>query len=286
MDNVAFCFIVKDGDKYLEKNLTKIIQFGDLYLDNYRIYYVENDSVDKTNYILENFKKKYKNIYGKHLKLDGKHSTDLCNKFDERNCSNRTRRLAFIRNQVLNQVKEWKECKYMIMLDLDFIDFDMKELHNMFNIIKNSKNINGVFGMSISDTGCIYDVSPIKPSHKLIEIYLKIKLVKVDSAFSGFGIYKMKHIIDNNVKYNEKTDDIEHIDFNYKIKNLYVYTNFTPIYYSYNGYCIDDVIIVLLYIIIIVFSGYFSKVITIFLAISYVFKFQTDYNERYGHKYL
>ena len=84
MDNVAFCFIVKDGDKYLEKNLMKIINFGDLYLDNYRIYYVENDSVDKTNEILDKFEKKYKNINGKHLKLDGKHSTDLCNKFDER----------------------------------------------------------------------------------------------------------------------------------------------------------------------------------------------------------
>ena len=286
MDNVAFCFIVKDGDKYLEKNLMKIINFGDLYLDNYRIYYVENDSVDKTNEILENFKKKYKNFYGKHLKLDGKHSTELCNKFNERNCSNRTRRLAFIRNQVLNQAKYWKECKYIFMLDLDFIDFDMKELYNMFNIIKNDKDINGIFGMSISHNSCVYDVSAIKPSHKVIEIYLKIKLVKVDSAFSGFGIYKMKHIIDNNVKYNEKTDDIEHIDFNNKIKNLYVYSDFTPIYYSYNGYCIDDVIIVLLYIIIIVFSGYFSKVITIFLAISYVFKFQTDYNERYAHKYL
>ena len=70
MDNVAFCFIVKDGDKYLEKNLMKIINFGDLYLDNYRIYYVENDSVDKTNEIVDKFEKKYKNINGKHLKLD------------------------------------------------------------------------------------------------------------------------------------------------------------------------------------------------------------------------
>lgn len=286
MNNVAFCFIVKDGDKYLEKNLMKIIQFGDLYLDNYRIYYVENDSIDKTNEILDKFKKKYKNIYGQHLKLDGKHSTELCNKFNERNCSNRTRRLAFIRNQVLNQAKQWKECNYMIMLDFDFMYFDMKELYNMFNIIKNSKNINGIFGMSISHNSCVYDISAIKPSHKLIEIYFKKNLVKVDSAFSGFGIYKIKYIIDNNVKYNEKTNDIEHTDFNNKIKNLYVYTNFTPIYYSYNGYCIDDVIIVLLFIILIIFSGYFSKVISIFLAISYVFKFQTDYNERYGHKYL
>ena len=270
MDNVAFCFIVKDGDKYLEKNLMKIIQFGDLYLDNYRIYYVENDSVDKTNEILDKFEKKYKNIYGKHLKLDGKHSTQLCNKFDERNCSNRTRRLAFIRNQVLNQVNQWNECKYMIMLDLDFIDFDMKELHNMFNIIKNSKNINGVFGMSVSHKNCMYDIGAVKPLYKLIEIYLKIKLVKVDSAFSGFGIYKMKYIIDNNVKYNEKTNKIEHIDFNKQISNLYVYSKFRPKYYCINILCINYIIIKILFILLIVFSVYFSKVIAIFLVISFV----------------
>jgi hypothetical protein len=270
MDNVAFCFIVKDGDKYLEKNLMKIIQFGDLYLDNYRIYYVENDSVDKTNEILDKFKKKYKNIYGQHLKLDGKHSTQLCNKLDERNCSNRTRRLAFIRNQVLNQVNQWNECKYMIMLDLDFIDFDMKELHNMFNIIKNSKNINGVFGMSVSHKNCMYDIGAVKPLYKLIEIYLKIKLVKVDSAFSGFGIYKMKYIIDNNVKYNEKTNKIEHIDFNKQISNLYVYSKFRPKYYCINILCINYIIIKILFILLIVFSVYFSKVIAIFLVISFV----------------
>jgi hypothetical protein len=36
----------------------KIIQFGDLYLDNYRIYYAENDSVDKTNEILNAISRK------------------------------------------------------------------------------------------------------------------------------------------------------------------------------------------------------------------------------------
>lgn len=270
MDNVAFCFIVKDGDKYLEKNLMKIINFGDLYIDNYRIYYVENDSVDKTNQILYKFKKKYKNFYGEHLKLDGKHSTELCNKFDERNCSNRTRRLAFIRNQVLNQAKDWNECKYIFMLDLDFIDFDMKELYNMFNIIKRNKDINGIFGMSVSNKDCLYDIGAVKPAYKLIEIYLKKRLVKVNSAFSGFGIYKMKYIVDNNIKYNEKTNEIEHIDFNNKIKNLYVYSNFRPKYDGNDGLCIDYIIITVLFIILIVFSGYFSKVITIFLAISFV----------------
>jgi len=174
----------------------------------------------------------------------------------------------------------------MIMLDLDFLDFDMKELHNMFNIIKNSKNINGIFGMSISNKKCLYDSGAVKPFYKLIDIFLKIKLVKVDSAFSGFGIYKMKYIIDNIVKYNEKTTDIEHIDFNKQIKNLYVYSNFRPKYDSNDGLCINYIIITVLFIFLIVLSGYFSKIIIIFLAISYVFKFQTDYNERYAHKYL
>ena len=184
MDNVAFCFIVKDGDKYLEKNLMKIINFGDLYLDNYRIYYVENDSVDKTNEILENFKKKYKNFYGKHLKLDGKHSTELCNKFNERNCSNRTRRLAFIRNQVLNQAKYWKECKYIFMLDLDFIDFDMKELYNMFNIIKNDIDNNNL----PEDVyfSCTNKVKLFKPSKE------EAKLFSVEQLFSKvtFGTHQ------------------------------------------------------------------------------------------------
>jgi hypothetical protein len=289
MDNVAFCFIVKDGDKYLEKNLTKIIQFGDLYLDNYRIYYVENDSIDKTNHILENFKKKYKNIYGKHLKLDGKHSTELCKNNNEYNCSNRTRRLAFIRNQVLNQTKKWKDCKYMIMLDLDFIDFDMKELHNMFNIIKNSKNINGIFGMSITNKKCLYDVDSVKPSYKLIEIYFNKILIKVDSAFSGFGIYKMKYIIDNNLNYNEKTNNIEHIDFNKQIKNLYVYSNFIPKYYS-DGLCLGNIIINIiisaLFILLIIFSQSFSKVISIFISISYVFMCKNKYYKykKYNYK--
>ena len=156
----------------------------------------------------------------------------------------------------------------------------------MFNIIKNSKNINGIFGMSITNKGFFYDIGSIKPSYKLIDIFLQIELVKVQSAFSGFGIYKMKYIVDNNVKYNEKTNEIEHIDFNKQIKNLYVYSNFRPIYYTLRTLCAIYIITTVLFVFLIVFSVYFSKVITIFIAISYVFKFQIDYNERYAHKYL
>jgi hypothetical protein len=161
------------------------------------------------------------------------------------------------------------------MLDLDFIDFDMKELYNMFNIIKNNKNINGIFGMSVSHKNCLYDYGAIKPNYKLIEIYFNKILVKVKSAFSGIGIYKMKYIVNNNLNYNEKTNQIEHIDFNEKIKNLYVYSKFKPIYKWNNKICFENIIINIiksaLFILLIIFSEYFSKVIAIFIAISYVF---------------
>ena len=102
------------------------------------------------------------------------------------------------------------------MLDLDFVDFDETEFMNMFTIIQNNKNIDAIFGMSVIDNNrnFLYDVGAIMPSYKYPDIIFGSKLVKVKSAFSGFGIYRMNSIIKNNVSYNENTNNIEHIDFN------------------------------------------------------------------------
>jgi hypothetical protein len=86
MINIAFCFIVKDGSKYLDKNLQNIINLGILFCDEYKIFYVENDSIDNTKKILEKFKLKNNNIFGKHITLDKKHSTDLCSNNFNINC--------------------------------------------------------------------------------------------------------------------------------------------------------------------------------------------------------
>jgi hypothetical protein len=228
MSKVAFCFIVKDGRKYLKKNLNKIINLGNTYFDEYRIYYAENDSTDGTIEILQTFKNKYDNIHGTHLKIDGLHSTKLCENDTNFNCSKRTRRLAYLRNIVLNEAKKWNDCNYLIMLDLDFVDFDQKQFIKMFNIINNNPNFDGIFGMSVNQDNYPYDVGAITPSNKIYFILCEIKLVKVSSAFSGFGIYKMKSI--KNIQYNIKTNDIEHIDFNKQLNNLYVYTLFKPKY--------------------------------------------------------
>lgn len=54
------------------------------------------------------------------------------------------------------------------------------------------------------------------------------KIIKVNSAFSGFGVYRFETI--KNIKYNENTNEIEHIDFNKNLNNLYVYKSFNPVY--------------------------------------------------------
>jgi len=228
--NIAFCFIVKDGEKYLEKNLSRIINIGEKF-NSYKIFYAENDSLDSTREILEKISYNNKNLSGISLKLDGKHSTDLCKSSDNYNCFYRTQRLAYLRNKVLNLAKEWNDCNIMIMLDLDFIDFDEKEFMNMITIIWNNEKINAIFGMSVTekDNNCLYDIGAIEPQYKIIDI-IEDELVNVSSAFSGVGIYKMKIIKDNNISYKEDTNSIEHIDFNKQMNNLFVYTKFRPIY--------------------------------------------------------
>ena len=269
MSNVAFCFIVKDGETYIENNINRIIELGNLYSDKFKIFYAENDSKDNTINILKKYKNKYSNIYGEHLLLDGKHSTELCNGTIN-NCKKRTRRLAYLRNIVLNMAKKWKECDYMIMLDLDFIDFNKKKFYNMFNIIKNNANINGIFGMSVlkDNKNCIYDVAAIQPYVYILNVINdEDKLIKVTSAFSGFGIYRMQKLINNNIKYNINTDDIEHIDFNKNINNLYIYTPFRPIYegsclyFYYNKGIIKKIKYVIYVFILIILITIASKII-------------------------
>lgn len=230
MINIAFCFIVKDGEKYLDKNLQNIINLAILICDKYKIFYVENDSIDNTKEILKKFKSENNNILGKHITLDKKHSIELCSNIFDVNCLKRVRRLAYLRNIALEKAKEWSKCNYMIMLDLDFIDFDKKEFINMFDIINKNNNIDGIFGISITPIGTLYDLGAVKPKKKILPIILEQKLIKVNSAFSGFGIYRMKPIMDKNLNYNINCNNNEHINFNENFNNLFVYTPFRPIY--------------------------------------------------------
>ncbi len=221
---IAFVFIVKDGEEYLQRNINSIKKF------NQDIYAVENNSVDNTKQILSQ-SNLTKVIF---LDLDDdKHSTELCSAVEEFNCNKRTRRLAYLRQCGLDAVmNSGIEYDYVCMLDLDFYSFNFKQLLGMFTHMEKNREIDGMFGMSHSPLGVPYDTGAIEPKSKTEEIRLKTqRYVDVESAFSGFGIYRYSSLRDADAKYDHiHTNGIEHIDFNRQLNKLIVDTHFNPIY--------------------------------------------------------
>ena len=236
---VAFIFIVKDGEKYLEQNLNLLKRHG------HDIYAVENNSVDDTKNILS--RSGIKKIVT--LDLDDKSSIELCG-LREVNCTKRVRRLAYIRQQGLEAVMNADEnYDYVCMLDMDFVKYDQEHLESMFQFMEQNKDVDGIFGMSvIRYINFPYDTSAVRPMTKLPMIALKLKrYVDVQSAFSGFGIYRYSSIRNKDAKYDYHTiHDIEHIQFNKYFDKLVVDTKFTPSYEPSDKFIVPKFIVVIL----------------------------------------
>ena len=221
---IAFVFIVKDGEKYLEKNMNTIKKY------NQDIYAVENNSTDNTKIILRD--SGIKKVIT--LDLDNKSSLELCSR-NEDNCSKRVRRLAYIRQRGIDAViNSGVVYDYVCMLDMDFLEYDEKGLIDMFQYMETHKDVDGIFGMSTERNGLPYDTSAVTPTHKLIPIITKLnRYVRVDSAFSGFGIYRYPSVWNTGAKYDYKNiNDVEHIQFNKNFNKLVVDTQFNPRYIS------------------------------------------------------
>ncbi len=225
---ICFCFIVRNGDSYLQENIHRILQLANKF-SAYKVLYLENDSTDTTRQILNSFHNEH--FYGTQLQLDGKHSTELCTRGEPYNCLSRTQRLAALRQKVLSEALEW-DSDVIVMLDMDFVDFQVTEFFNMMTVLWGDSKMDGIFGMSVlqSNTKEPYDCGAVRPLHLLIQIVSGQQLVRVQSAFSGFGVYRTKSIRDNKAFYDTTKSGIEHISFNSFFDSLHVYTPFRPIY--------------------------------------------------------
>ena len=238
---VAFIFIVKDGEHYLERNISLLKRYGQ------DIYAVENNSVDDTKNILA--RAGLKKVV--HLDLDDKSSIELCKlKNEDTNCTERVRRLAYIRQQGLDAVmNSGIQYDYVCMLDMDFVDYDDSRLMEMFDYMENHTDVDGIFGMSVVHLGIPYDLGAVRPIYKIPKIVFKSnRWVRVDSAFSGFGIYRCSSIKTKNARYDHQNiHDIEHVYFNKHFNHLIVDTHFNPLYEASDKmYVIDKVIVICL----------------------------------------
>ena len=226
-DRTAFGFLVRNGESYLQHNLCRILllarETGD-----YRIVYYENDSTDSTRAVLHQFESLDSRISGVQDDTGKRDSHEMCSA-DEYNCNQRTRLLSRMRQKVLELMLSWAECQFMMMLDLDFVDFSNDGFWTLYQIL-HARRADASFGMSVAgNCNCPYDIGAVKPREKLWDI-TGCQTTQIDSAFSGFGLYVMASIRAENAAYNPYTNEIEHIDFNRPLNVKVVTPDFRPAY--------------------------------------------------------
>ena len=189
---------------HLEAVLRNIKEIGNLFTDYYCIF-VESDSDDNTLEILKQFEQDHQ---------------DKCNVISVGKLSNvihtRTQRLAICRNTILRKTKEIKDCKYLLMMDMDDIG---SALIDMGGVKSNFKDLNWSV-MSASNPINYYDIWALRwpdvidydcwfeirkdgnyQKHVAEKTILAAKPITappilVKSAFNGAAFYKLDDIKD------------------------------------------------------------------------------------------
>lgn len=235
--NVVVCGCTKNSASYIKAHLTKLYKLKDTFKTVQFVVY-ENDSMDPTVQILEEFKKT-------HSGFDYIHETGVDQRF-----YHRPERIAHGRNRLLEYISK-SEYDYMIMIDLDSV-LELFTHEQMQAIFKH--DVNTWDGLTANCIGRYYDIWALRIDsvwdHSIhgslwkspidYDCWVKVRnfgdkkkyigdnqihipgnspLIPVNSAFGGFGIYKMSCI--KGCVYNAHTGNIvtcEHVEFHRQMK--------------------------------------------------------------------
>jgi len=219
------CGCTKNSSSYIEKHLSLLYSMSPFF-EKFKMMIYENNSTDNTREILEEFKKK-------HILFDYV-SENI-------NLSIRSQILAHGRNTLLNYISGYE---YMIMVDLDDViaTFKPSQLKYLFE----TRDWDALFANCL---GKYYDIWALRIkkawmpecpfemidydcwemakyksksiiSKHQIQIPTTHGLIPVDSAFGGFGIYRVSAI--KHAKYNGIKNDgkivCEHVEFHNQLK--------------------------------------------------------------------
>jgi len=235
---IIFAGCAKNCEKFLLKNLENLKLYSSLFKESYKII-VENGSTDQTKKILQ--QNKGKNDFFLHKEELNQLNFRGYRLEKARNCIIETIK----KNNILNQ------CDLLIILDFDdsgTYTIKLEEIVKAINYLYSKTNIAAVFA---NQEGTYYDmwtlrhknycpndfwvdvikyitkrinlVDKIKPelfkeaSKNIIEkkTYIfdkKMPPIKVESAFGGFGIYKLNYALNNKRKYQ----GAQYIDLEFK----------------------------------------------------------------------
>ena len=191
---VAFGLLVRDGAKYLSGNLDSIVRLGQHFLE-FRVFYVENDSVDATRFILANLSAAFpRRFYGVMLDhVSATNSVAMCPlTIEGRNCRPRVELLAKLRQRLLELVLTWTQWHAFVMLDADFLSLPHDDYLQMF-ALGVARNATSIFGKSVYRNKygymAMYDTSALWGHGAVIPAIRAGCLTTVISAFSGVGTY-------------------------------------------------------------------------------------------------
>ena len=227
---IIICGALQNCEKSLPKVFQNLENISSLAEDVGYIF-VENDSMDNTKFLLKNFGRNKHNF--NLINLDGLNAIPV-----------RTIKLENIHNIYLETIRHnnvLKDFDYLVIIDMDKSGeylINIQEISNAIEFLSSSPTRAAVFANQI---GTYYDMwalrHPLKcPSdvwEEVLDCVIKYKYsdahafaetfekklfsiersedpIKVDSAFGGLGIYKMKFVLENPNPY-----------LGYKIKTLY-----------------------------------------------------------------
>jgi glycosyltransferase involved in cell wall biosynthesis len=260
---VIFAGAVQNAECYLPGVLRNIENLSTLFYEVGYIF-IENDSTDNTKKILNDWG--INKSYFQLISLDGLKDIPI-----------RTLRLELIRNTYIEVIRYNSELScfdYLIILDMDNVGMyliNIEEASNAIDFLSSSTTRAAVFA---NQKGTYYDMWALRLtsqcpcdvweevldyaikyncsdevaysqtfSKRIFSIEESLSPIKVNSAFGGFGIYKMKFILNNpnpylgskikiiplgNGKpYYARWQVCEHVHFHLGIKNqggeMYIY---------------------------------------------------------------
>lgn len=246
--SVVICGMLRNSSNVIPSLIERVNKLSKLF-KRYKVIIVENDSTDNTRKLLLQWAKKDKNVLILGCGVNSKQCTmkmpeTINHNIDEK----RIKKMAILRNIYLDYVKQhFSNYDYMVVWDMDVIgSIYLDGIANTFGLLERDKNIdmmcaNGMYRVGYLnlyyDTYAHRDLNEDFDLSNKVIFDIKKRLfdinyergeppVKVESCFSGFGIYRISSILPYHIRYGTKitTDHIEceHVIFHSYIKNKYL----------------------------------------------------------------
>ena len=236
---VIICSIVRNAERGLKANIPVIDSFCQYCMD-FKIVIYENDSIDKTKFLLTKWADKDRSRI--HILLNDTDASHTIPTKREVNCNpfysyKRISKMTDLRNKYMDYVNNQRwDADYMIVVDLDVAQLNLKGMLSSFSS-KIEWDAVTAFGYSTSPRLCrryhdTYALTEVgneeKPqTEKIIKElsykYRKLKSsdqwVKVFSAFGGLAIYRFEAV--KGLRYETIRNDDRHVEVRCEHYSLY-----------------------------------------------------------------